>query len=123
MITAAERADLELFTELLGVGPGAAGTARPVRAPTRTESFAGCTVCFTGESVCTIGGEPISRADQEGLARKAGILVKANVSAKLDLLVLADPYSRSGKARRANDLGVRKMAEPSFWRAIGVGID
>jgi DNA polymerase-3 subunit epsilon len=123
VITAAERADLARLTELLGVSPGSAGTLLPVQAPTRTEPFAGRTVCFTGESVCTIGGAPISRADQEDLARKAGLIVKENLSAKLDVLVLADPDSRSGKARRADELGVRKIVEPSFWRAIGVRID
>lgn len=122
VVTAAERADLQRLNELLGVGPTTPGNILPIR-PARGESFVGRAVCFTGESICTIDGEPLSREDQERLAEKAGLIVKGNVSAKLDLLVLTDPDSRSGKARRADELEIRKMVEPVFWRAIGVGID
>jgi NAD-dependent DNA ligase len=45
------------------------------------------------------------------------MLVRPGVSGKLDILVLAHPASRSGKAKKADELGVRKMAEPVFWRA------
>jgi DNA polymerase-3 subunit epsilon len=51
------------------------------------------------------------------------MVVKTSVSRKLDVLVLADPDSRSGKAKTADELGVRKMAESVFWRALGVEID
>jgi DNA polymerase-3 subunit epsilon len=51
------------------------------------------------------------------------MVVKPNVSGNLDLLVLADPDSRSGKAKSADELRIRKMAEPVFWRALGVEID
>ncbi len=123
VITAAERADLQRLTELLGVGPTSPKRLLPLRPQPRDESFAGRSVCFTGESVCTINGQPLSREDQEMRASKAGLIIKSSVSAKLDLLVLADPDSRSGKARRADELGIRKIAEPAFWRAVGVGID
>jgi DNA polymerase III, epsilon subunit and related 3''-5'' exonucleases len=123
VITAAERADLARLTELLGVGPTRPGEVLTVRPAAREESLVGRSVCFTGESVCTMDGDPLSRDDQERLAATAGLIVKGNVSGRLDLLVLADSDSRSGKARKADDLGVRKMAEPVFWRAIGVEID
>jgi len=42
---------------------------------------------------------------------------------KLDLLVLSDPDSLSGKARKAAKYGVRRVAERAFWPAIGVSID
>ncbi|MEO6350774.1 MAG: hypothetical protein ABIP53_08985 [Candidatus Limnocylindrales bacterium] len=45
------------------------------------------------------------------------------LSSKLSILVLADPGSMSGKARRARELGVRRIAEPVVWRLIGVEID
>lgn len=83
----------------------------------------GKSVCFTGESVCTIDGALLDRDEQEGLAVKAGMVVKAGVSRKLDVLVLVEPDSKSGKARKADELGIRKMAEPVFWRALGVKID
>jgi BRCT domain type II-containing protein len=83
----------------------------------------GRSVCFTDASVVAIRGLELTRDDQESLAREAGMVVKAGVSRKLDILVLADPDSRSGKAKTADELGVRKMAEPVFWRALGIDID
>jgi len=123
VITAAERADLARLSELLGVGPAGPGAVPEVRVRARSENVAGRTVCFTGDSVCTIDGQPLSRPDQERLATAAGLVVKSGVSARLNLLVLADPDSRSGKARKAEALGVRRMAEPAFWRALGAPID
>jgi hypothetical protein len=38
-------------------------------------------------------------------------------------MVLADPASMSGKARKAAAYGVRRVAEPIFWRMAGVTID
>jgi DNA polymerase-3 subunit epsilon len=65
----------------------------------------------------------LSRDDQEALAAWAGLVVKAGVSHLLDILVLADPETQSGKARKAAELGVRRIAEPAFWRQVGVPID
>lgn len=121
IITDAERRDLTIVSELLGV----AAPAAPVAASSfaRREHFVGKSVCFTGASVVTIGGEQLSREDQEGLAEEAGMVVKSGVSRKLDILVLANPDSRSGKSKLADERGVRKIAEPVFWRALGVDID
>jgi hypothetical protein len=55
-----------------------------------------------------------------GDGRAAG---KDRVSGRLDILVLADVESQSGKARKAAVLGVRRIAEPVFWRLIGVPVD
>ncbi len=68
-------------------------------------------------------GQPLSREQQEFLATSAGLIVKSSVSAKLDILVLADPESQSGKSRKAAELGVRRIAEPVFWRLAGVPVD
>ena len=70
-----------------------------------------------------MGGVPLSRADQERLAARAGMIVKSGVSGRLDMLVLADPDSTSGKAQKAAALGVRRVAELAFWRAIEVPVD
>ena len=70
-----------------------------------------------------MGGVPLSRADQERLAAQAGMIVKSGVSGRLDMLVLADPDSTSGKAQRATALDVRRVAELAFWRAIDGQID
>ena len=122
IVTDAERRDLVIVAELLGVPLEDPVEVKPQRRASSCE-LAGKSVCFTGASVVTIRGIEPTRPDQERLARDAGMVVKDNVSGKLDILVLADPDSRSGKAKKADELGVRKMAEPVFWRALGVEID
>ena len=122
IVTDAERRDLVIVAELLGVPLEDPVESKPQRRASLCE-LGGKSVCFTGASVVTIRGLEPTREDQERLARAAGMVVKANVSGKLDILVLADPDSRSGKAKKADELGVRKMAEPVFWRALGVEID
>lgn len=123
VITDAERSDLARLTELLGVGPAAPTRLIGLRPMRGLESFVGLSVCFTGDSVCTIDGERLSRARQEQLAEEAGLIIRSSVSRQLDVLVAADPDSQSGKSRRAGELGVRRMSELAFWRAIGVPID
>ncbi len=99
------------------------GAARPVETDVGDDSLAGMSVCFTGGSVCSIRGVRLSRDDQERLARRAGLDVRQSVSARLDILILANPDSRSTKAERAAQLGVRRIAEPAFWRMAGVHVD
>jgi hypothetical protein len=41
----------------------------------------------------------------------------------VDLLVLADPDSTSGKARKARKYGTRLIAETAFWEMIGVEVN
>ena len=139
VVTPAEQSDLETVAELLGVSLASGATSPPsdVEASIANRSdhgalplevapkseLSGQSVCFTGESVCTMHGRPLSRDHQESLAASAGLQVKANVSGRLDILVLADVESQSGKARKAAELGVRRIAEPVFWRLIGVPVD
>jgi DNA polymerase-3 subunit epsilon len=86
-------------------------------------SLTGKSVCFTGELSSTIGGEPISRDLAEKLAEDAGLSVMSNVTKKLDLLVVSDPNTQSGKAKKARSYGTRILAEAVFWRMAGVAID
>jgi len=65
----------------------------------------------------------ISRDVAEALAAQAGLVVADSVTKKLDLLVLADPLTQSGKAEKARRYGIRIMHEPVFWRAIGVDVE
>lgn len=131
IVTAAERRDLDLVCELLGLhraaletlleddaDPAAAGAA-PASAPGQ---LAGLSVCFTGELRSTLKGQPISRELAEALAARAGLFVRGGVSKKLDLLVVADPDTMSGKAKKARDYGTRIMAEATFWNAIGLQV-
>jgi DNA polymerase-3 subunit epsilon len=82
----------------------------------------GKSVCFTGELQCRYKGQPLPRDLAEALAADAGLIVMASVTKKLDLLVVADPHTQSGKAIKAKRYGIRVMHEPVFWRAIGVEV-
>jgi len=87
------------------------------------ESLVGKTVCFTGELRCRLNGQLIERSQAEQLAQEAGLVPVSSVTKKLDLLVVADPDSNSGKAKKARDYGVRIITETAFWRRIGACIE
>ncbi len=140
VVTKAEKDDIEILAELLGVpvapvddaaslATSLMGRAESIVGPEasiepwRPSELVGKTVCFTGESVCAIGGRPLSREDQEHLADQAGMVVKSGVSKRLNFLVVADPDSQSTKARQAQTLGVRRIAERAFWRSLGLSVD
>ena len=86
-------------------------------------SLAGNTVCFTGELLSSRAGRRITRSQAEDLAAQAGLIVLRGVTKKLDLLVLADPDTRSGKAQKAQSYGTRLMAEAVFWNELGVRVE
>ncbi|MBA3866702.1 MAG: hypothetical protein H0X42_10240 [Solirubrobacterales bacterium] len=127
-ITAREREDLYLVGEALGVGnleerfeqPRASATVS--RATSRSTEFTGQTVCFTGALTCRHEGELMTRQKATALATAAGLTVLPRVTKQVDLLVLADPDSMSGKARKAHEYGVRLIAETAFWEMIGIEV-
>ena len=129
VVTDSERVDLEyiagalgetnLLGELLSTPPAETDALPPARA----DGLEGMSVCFTGVLMATRRGAPITRRDAEQLASDAGLAVTHGASKKLDLLVVADPDSLSGKARTARDYGTRIIAERAFWREIGVDVD
>jgi len=126
VVTAAERADLQDVASLLGLDASTAAVSEErelAATPARREQFTGASVCFTGASTCSIDGEEITRERAELLARARGLVVKPSVTKALDLLVVADADSLSGKARKARDYGTRIMVERAFWHALGVEID
>jgi len=136
VVTDAERRDLKLVARLLGqekqdldeiLREAATKAARPhagsAPAPSAEASLSGKGVCFTGELQCRYDGQMISRELAEELATRAGLIVMDSVTKKLDLLVLADPHSQSGKAKKARQYGIRIMHEPVFWKAIGVKVE
>jgi DNA polymerase-3 subunit epsilon len=51
------------------------------------------------------------------------MIVQNGVTKALDYLVCADPDSMSGKAKKARQYGIRILAEPVFWRMVGVSVD
>jgi DNA polymerase-3 subunit epsilon len=83
----------------------------------------GKAVCFTGEFSCRINGQMVSREMAEKVSAERGLVVKKGVTKTLDILVAADPDSLSGKASKARSYGIRILAEPAFWRMIGVDFE
>jgi DNA polymerase-3 subunit epsilon len=126
-----EREDLEAIRTLLGLDTvvleellshDGNQTLEPW-AVSGKQSMAGLSVCFTGQLLGTLGGEPITRSRAEELAREAGMIVLPSVTKKLDVLVVADPDTASGKAEKARAYETRIIAEAAFWQAIGVQPD
>ncbi len=128
-----ERHDLLEVTKLLGISEefflqALEESSKPV-APIivdeirRVEDFSGKMVCFTGNLLSTINGKPINREQAEQFARDAGMIVKDGVSKKLDVLVIADPDSQSGKAKKAREYGTRIIAERAFWQKLGILVE
>jgi len=135
VVSSAEKRDLAEVAQILGIQPARAnemledarrsGFAAPdceATGQART-CVAGKSVCFTGTFRCVIGGDRASRSAAEKAARKAGMVVKESVTKKLDCLVVADPDTMSSKARKARQYGVRLIAEPVFWRMVGMDFE
>ncbi|MBA4031747.1 MAG: hypothetical protein C0478_12780 [Planctomyces sp.] len=135
VISDAERRDLHLVARLLGqnestldtileLASSQLSTARRVERSVRTDTdLVGKSVCFTGQLSATVGGQPISRDLAEALARDAGLSISSNVTKRLDLLVVADPNTQSGKAKKAREYGIRILSDAVFWRLAGIAVD
>jgi DNA polymerase-3 subunit epsilon len=141
VITDTERRDLNAIGMLLGtpewdqvISDGARTLPRqaPVResaAPAATPAARKHTVeaarttlvggLAPGMSVCFTGAMQYDREDMQAIAAAAGLAVKTGVSGKLDVLVIADPDSQSGKARKARELGTRLVSEAAFLQMVG----
>lgn len=134
---AAERQDLRQVASLLGLDSrnleeilvmAAQKLAEDQTRPPATfgalgcEELAGKRVCFTGECQCRLNGEAITREMAAGFAVRRGMIVAESVTKKLDLLVVADPLTQSGKAKKARQYGIRIMYESVFWRALGLEV-
>lgn len=135
IVSDAERRDLHLVARLLGqnesmldsilesaVSQLSMARRVPKNVGAHTD-LVGKSVCFTGQLGATIGGQPISRDLAETLAMDAGLSIASNVTKKLDLLVVADPNTQSGKAKKARDYGTRILSDAVFWRMAGIAVD
>jgi DNA polymerase-3 subunit epsilon len=67
-----------------------------------------------GDRVVFTGDMDTTRTEIEALATAAGLRVTTSVSRKTALVVAADPYSQSGKAATARNLGIRMVTEHVF---------
>lgn len=135
-ISAAEEVDLTKVARLLGLEPKAVDDVRTqartscaaatqLAAPSdrsQPHEFRGMTVCFTGALSGTIAGDRITRTMAESLANQSGLVILDRVCRDLNLLVVADPYTQSTKAKKARDYGTRVLAEMELWRVLGVSL-
>ena len=137
VVTDAERRDLRQVASLLGLDSrnldeilelAAQRLAEVQTEPSAAvgalggQELAGKQVCFTGEFQCRLKGEPITREMAAGLAARHGMIVAESVTKKLDILVVADPLTQSGKAKKAHQYGIRIVHEVVFWRALGLEV-
>lgn len=129
IVTDPELRDLVLVGEMLGVRPERVirlVESHPVTppVPVTKEDLRGKRVCFTGSlEEYTFDGEPLTRQLVQALATDAGMVVSPSVTKKLDVLVVADGNSLSGKAAKARDYGIRIIVAPAFFAAIGANVE
>ncbi len=135
VVSDAERRDLHAVARLLGqddsqldgvletAATQLASTVPGHTASTDESQLRGQRVCFTGEIRSTISGCPITRDTAETLATQAGLVIANTVTKKLDILVVADPHTQSGKAKKARKYGTRILSEAVFWRMLGANVD
>ena len=133
-ITDTERREIQIAAQLLGFGRlteeqlqnllrSCEIGVRVDTAATGGEEWTGKSVCFTGECACFIHGQIISREMAEQFAAEKGLRVMPSVTKELDLLIVADSNTQSGKAKKARKYGIRIVHEPVFWRSLGIAVD
>jgi len=135
VVTTKEQGDLLLVARLLGFEEMSQGQletlirsiaddhAQEGLASSGADMLRGNLVCFTGEAQCRLNGTTISRELATALAEQHGLVVVDSVTKKLDILVVADPSTQSGKAKKAHQYGVRIVHEPEFWRMLGIAAE
>jgi len=124
IVTDRERYDLVLVGEALGIDNVEDLLDLPFEGPeaSQRDSVRGRSVCFTGALTCTYEGVLVNRDLAHELAEEAGMVVAPRVTKKLDMLVVADPDSLSGKAAKAREYGIRIIAEAAFWPMLGIEV-
>jgi DNA polymerase-3 subunit epsilon len=125
VVTDAEARDLRAVGHWLGIDPAGIDTLiasanvdqePEVRPRTRAQSvWTGTTVCFTGTLP-----NGMTRAQAWEVAEAAGCIPAKTVTKKVDVLVVADPNTKSGKANKAREYGTRIMAADRFFREVGI---
>lgn len=80
-------------------------------------------ICFTGKFKAKVDGIPVDRSTLQKIAQQHGMIIKKNVTKKLDYLAVADPNSMSTKAKKARKYGLKVLAEPEFWRLVNINIE
>ncbi|MDP2857629.1 MAG: exonuclease domain-containing protein [Bacillota bacterium] len=130
VLSDSERNDIEEVARLLALETIVPRLLSDAEAGRQVESvrtggadLKGRTVCFTGAMNAVIGGARATRELATEVAQAHGMIVVKGVTKSLDYLVMADPDSLSGKAKKARDYGTRLLAEAVFWNLMGVSTD
>ena len=87
--------------------------------PEEASVEAGMTVCFSGDA--TMIDSAYTRSFLEKTATLAHLVPRPSVTKKLDMLVLFDPNSYSGKAQKARKYGISIMSVEQFLDEIFAG--
>jgi DNA polymerase-3 subunit epsilon len=130
-VTVPERRDLLDVCELLNVesstldrllAEGGQWPEQEGKVARTSNDLRGLSVCFTGQMTALLDGHPVTRELATEMAEAHGLTVSHTVTKHLDLLIVADPNTMSGKARKARSQGTRIMAERAFWQALGISV-
>jgi len=134
-VTTEEQQEIMLVARLLGfeemtqpaledlIHAVAAVNDNPADQAATQVDLSGKRVCFTGDSQCRVRGRLVTRDMAKEMAQSRGLIVVDTVTKKLDMLVVADPHSQSGKAKKARQYDLRIVHEPEFWRLLGIGVE
>lgn len=120
VVTPAEMADLCEVAHLLALTDTdlqqalelAATQPVDARSPAGAGLLPGDAVVITGETLI------VSRSELEQRTRDAGLRLVSAVSRKTTVLVVSDPHTQSGKARKARELGTRIVGESAYLQML-----
>ena len=92
--------------------------------PVKTESvegpLSGKSFCFTGaiQAMHPTSGKRFTRKQMQTLVTERGGKALSDVNSRLDYLVLANPQSKSSKAKKARELGTELLSEEDFFALL-----
>lgn len=124
VITEDEKAELKVLAKLLSIKEDdydetlSTVINKEIKPKETKENFDGMSVCFSGDINVSINNKNYTRKEIEQLAINSGLELKSGVSKKLDLLVVADTQTQSGKARKARDYGIRIISGSDFLNKL-----
>jgi DNA polymerase-3 subunit epsilon len=120
VVTDAEREDMERVAQLLGLGPDAVDVALKEFGSARSAPAFAKFALTSGDRVVFTGAMSRERSEWHELAVHAGLVPGGSVTRATKLVIAADPDSLSGKARKAESLGIPIITEDTFAAMLGV---
>jgi hypothetical protein len=98
--------------------------------PRGSHPWRGTTVAFLGHSPVSIGGIALDEEARALLARQAGCRTQPQVGPNVELCVIGvtkpgvrDDERDRERVREAEERGIRRLAEPAFWSALGYELE